>query len=150
MGDVTFQEPIPGVTGDLKDKMWPPFELLRAESKLPKTSRRDELEEEMSPQAQALQAQINKLPESSRKELLAQLEGVGPKVKGIRLSQAKVPAKPIQLGETQLKPSGSASKTDWVRQERDPVGESNRRQMLEVTRKFFAERGIKIELPREK
>ena len=148
MGDVTFQEPIPGVTGDLKDKMWPPFDFVRAESKMPKTSSRDE--EKMSPQAEAIQAQINKLPEGSRKELLAQLEAIGPRVKGIRLPQAKVPPETIQLGGTQLKPSGSASKTDWVRQERDPVGELSRRQMLEVTRKFFAQRGIKIELPREK
>jgi len=124
VGDVTFQEPLP-------------------------VPRRDEPEDEIPPQFQALRAQIDKLPETSRKELRAQLESVIPRTEARRL-EVKMIAEPTQLPETHLKSPGTVvRKSDLVRPAKDSVGELTRRKQLEVLRKFFAERGVQVDLPPE-
>jgi hypothetical protein len=123
VGDVTFQEPLSV-----------PIE---------------EPEYEIPPQFQALRAQIDKLPETSRKELRAQLESVIPRTEARRL-EVKMIAEPTELRETQPESPGTVvRKSDLVRPAKDSVGELTRRKQLEVLRKFFAERGVQVDLPPE-
>jgi hypothetical protein len=121
VGDITFQEPL--------------LHEIEPENTLP--------------QFEALRAQINKLPKSSRKELLAQLKSVVFKKEGTRLP-VKTIAEPAPVGETHLKsPRKVEPKGGLVRgrPKKDSIGELNRRKELEVLRKFLAERGVQVDLP---
>src|SRR5262249_25381480 len=112
MGDITFQDVRPGTLDDPDERTHAPFK--------------------------ALLAQIYKLPESSRKELFAQLESVVLRNEGRRRSVRMI-AQPTTLGAKRLQsPLAVVPKTDLVRLETDSLGELNRRKQFEVLRKFFA------------
>jgi hypothetical protein len=135
LGDLTFQGAIPATVTESEDKFTPRFEALPAT--VPE-------EDKLAPR---LREQIDKLPESSRKELGAKLQSVVPVKEGVRVS-GKINTEPTQAGETNLKsPRKVESKGDLVRLEKDPVGELNRQKEFEVFRKFFTERGVQVDLP---
>jgi hypothetical protein len=109
----------------------------------------NESEEKLPAELEALRAQIDKLPKSSRNELLAQLQSVVPK-KGGKRFQPTIIAESTQLGDTHLKPPGIVvPNSDLVRPKKDSVGELNRQKALEVLRKFLAKRRGQVDLPHE-
>jgi hypothetical protein len=140
MGDLTVygKRSIPI---DEPEKISPKIDDLRAQVK----------DGEKTPaQFAALRAQIEKLPEDARKQLLADQQSVVPR-KGARRLKAKIVAEPTKVGATHLNaPRKLAGTTELVRRVKDSAGELERQKKLEVLRKFFAARGIQIDLPREK
>jgi hypothetical protein len=139
LGDLTFQGAIPATVTESEDKFTPRFEALPAT--VPE-------EDKLAPR---LREQIDKLPESSRKELRAKLQSVVPVKQGVRVS-GKINTEPAPAGEklTFKSPTKVESKGDLVQLKKDSVGELTRRKQLEVLRKFFAERGVQVDLPPEK
>jgi hypothetical protein len=125
VGDISFQEPQTVPVNEPKAKLPAQFEAVRA--------------------------QIDKLPENSRKELLAQRRSVVLRREGMRLSP-KIIAEPAPVGEklTFKSPTKVEPKGDLVQLEKDSVGELNRQKELEVLKKFLAERGVQVDLPPEK
>lgn len=111
MGDVTFQETVvePTVTNEPEEGFPPAFEAARA--------------------------QIDKLPKSVQKDLLAQQQSVGPIKRGKPVSPATL-AEPTQLGNSSLSPIGKVvGASDLVRPSKDSVGELNRSKRLEILNK---------------
>ncbi len=113
---------------------------------------RPPLPDPLPPPFEAIRAQIDKLPKSSRKKLFAQLRSVVLRKGGKqRLPQPTIIAEPTEVGETHLKsPQKVDPKSYLVQLEKDSIGELNRRKQLEVIREFFAKRGVQVDLPPEK
>lgn len=106
--------------------------------------------ERLPPPFEALKTQIEKLPKSSRDELFAQLQSVIFRKEGKRLTP-RIIAASTRVGETHLKsPEKVQPAGEPIRPERDSIGEQNRRKQLELLRKFFAQRGVHIDLPPER
>jgi hypothetical protein len=136
MGDVTFEGPPSLPLTDLCPPP-PPGEVTAEES------------EGVPPQFKAQQALIDKLPESSRKELFAQQHSVVLKKPGKRLTPMII-APSTRVGEVHLEsPAKFQREAGLPPPSKDFIGELNRRKQLEVARKFFAERGVRVDLPPE-
>lgn len=141
------------IVGDLtvQDRILPPGELPESEvgEKVPSPVRvaENEQRENVPPHFAALQAQMENLPESARKELLAQQQRVIPKGRATR-EEPTIIAAPTQRGNTYLKSPERVVPTKGlqVRPQRDVVGESIRRKKLEILKEFLAKRGGGVDL----
>jgi hypothetical protein len=89
-----------------------------------------------------LQAQINRLPEGSKRELYAQLRNVVPRSKAVHV-QPTVIFEPAKLDETYHKqPVKVVVKPALVRPKEDSGGKLNRQKRIELAKKYLAEKGI--------
>ncbi len=110
----------------------------------------NEPEEKIPPQLEPLRAQIENLPASSRKELIALLENAVPRRQGQQQEGRVIMAAPTQVRATRrLGPGRVMDRSGLDRLEKDTAAELDQRKKLEVLRKFFAERGIRVDLPRQ-
>lgn len=131
MGDITFQQPqavfLPSV-GTAGGAGFHP---------------RPESEGMNLPGYQALRAKLDKLPASSRKELVAQQRGMVATKLGKRLQLVFV-QKPTLVGNTTLKSTRVvASTTAVIREAVDPAGRLKKQKQLELLRKFVVKKPIK-------
>jgi hypothetical protein len=92
----------------------------------------------------AIQAEIDKLPEQARKELLARQRSVVFRKPGTRLALTTLPA-----GAARREP-GAAATEPLVRTTEDPIGAMNRRRAGEALKAFLETRGVRINLPPER
>ena len=130
-GDITFQAPqqvfLPGVLTTGGGSVHP----------------RPENEAMGLASSRALGEQLDRLPETTKRELLAQQQAVVPAKKGKRLQLINV-ASPTQLGNISLSSARAFVRTPAViRRIADPVARLQRQKQLEVLRAFLAKNKIK-------
>jgi hypothetical protein len=102
---------------------------------------------ERPPQFATIQAEIDKLPESARKELRARQSSVVFRRPGTRLALTTLPAGAADRESS----AASAAKTEpVVRMGEDPIGVMNRRREGEALKAFLATRGVRVNLPPER
>ncbi|HBB95040.1 MAG TPA: hypothetical protein DC054_06590 [Blastocatellia bacterium] len=90
-----------------------------------------------------LEARINKLPESSKKELYAQLRNLVPRKKPVRVQLAVI-AEPAKFDETYYKsPVRVPVDRALVRPSNDSASKLKRQKRIEFVRQYLAERGVK-------
>ena len=103
-------------------------------------------EEKILPQLRHYERE-EKLPASARKELTDLLESSAPRRKGRQEAARVVISKPTQMSATPLTSARVVDHGSSLRPRKDVEAESEQRRKLEVLRKFFAARGIRVDLP---
>jgi hypothetical protein len=89
-----------------------------------------------------LEARINRLPDSSKKELYAQLRNLVTRKKPVQVQPAFI-AEPAKLDETYHKsPLRVVVNRDLVRPKEDSAGKLKRQKKLEFVKKYLAEKGV--------
>jgi len=108
------------------------------------------LEPEFPPPFDALTKRIDGLSRSAREQLLARQQSVVLRHEGVPLVLRRI-VEPTDAGETRLtSPQEVDPQSDAVRTEKDTIGELNQRKQFEIIRWFFAQRGVQVDLPRER
>jgi len=110
----------------------------------PPVLQRAPVSEESLPEFAELRLQLDKLPESARRELLARQKSADVRMPGSRLP-LRTFAESTEARVSHLKSPVSVERR--LSMQRDTVGEMNRRKELEVLRRFLSERGIHLEVP---